>query len=47
MKSRLNAQGQVIFWDLLRPEGAVPIDPAASKEAVTYHTLAKHKKDDH
>jgi len=32
---------------LLRPEGVVPVDPAASKEAVTHHVLAKQKNDDY
>jgi hypothetical protein len=27
-------------------EGAVPVNPAASKEAVTHHAVAEHKKDD-
>jgi hypothetical protein len=31
---------------MLRPEGVVPVDPAASKEAVTHHILAKQKNDD-
>jgi hypothetical protein len=26
--------------------GAIPVDPAASKEAVTHHALGKEKKDD-
>jgi hypothetical protein len=32
---------------MLRPEGVVPVDPAASKEAVTHHVLAKQKNDDY
>ena len=31
---------------LLWPDGAVPVGPAASKEAVTHHALAKQKNDD-
>jgi hypothetical protein len=31
---------------MLRPEGVAPVDPAASKEAVTHHVLAKQKNDD-
>jgi hypothetical protein len=27
------------------PEGAVPVNPAASKETVTHHALGKQKKD--
>ena len=33
------------FRGLLWSEGVVPVDPAASKEAVPHHTLAKQKKD--
>jgi hypothetical protein len=32
---------------LLLPDGAVPVKPAALKEAVTHHALAKQKKDDY
>jgi hypothetical protein len=35
------------FSRLLRSKGIVPIDPASSKEAVTYHALAKQKEDDY
>ena len=31
---------------LLLSDGAVPVVPAALKEAVTHHALAKQKKDD-
>jgi hypothetical protein len=34
------------FECMLRPEGVAPVDPAASKEAVTHHVLAKQKNDD-
>jgi hypothetical protein len=34
------------FQCLLWSEGAVSVDPAASKEAVTHHALEKEKKDD-
>jgi hypothetical protein len=34
------------FAGMLRPEGVVPVDPAAPKEAVTHHILAKQKNDD-
>jgi hypothetical protein len=27
-------------------EGAVPVNPAALKKAVTHHAVAEHKKDD-
>jgi hypothetical protein len=37
---------QDFFACLLRPEGVVPVNPAASKEAVTHHVLAKQKDDD-
>jgi len=30
---------------MLLPEGAVPVNPAAAKEAVTHHALGKQKKD--
>jgi len=30
---------------LLWSEGAVPVDPAASKEAMMHHALGKQKKD--
>ena len=33
------------FTGLLWPEGAVPGDPAASKEAMMHHALGKQKKD--
>ncbi len=31
---------------LLLPDGAVSVKPAALKEAVTHHAVAKEKKDD-
>jgi hypothetical protein len=31
---------------LLLSNGAVPVDPAALKEPVTHHAMAKQKKDD-
>jgi hypothetical protein len=34
------------FECMLRPEGVAPVDPAASKEAVTHHILANQKNDD-
>ena len=35
-----------LFQCLLWYDGAVPVDPAASKEAVTHHAMGKQKKDD-
>jgi hypothetical protein len=32
------------FQSLLWSDGAIPVDPAASKEAVMHHALAKQKK---
>ncbi len=37
---------QDVFQSPLLPESAVPVNPAASKEVVTHHALAKQKKDD-
>jgi len=34
------------FQRPLLPEGTVPVNPTASKEAVMYHALANQKKDD-
>jgi hypothetical protein len=34
------------FLLLLLSGRAVPVDPAASKEAVAYHAVGKEKKDD-
>jgi hypothetical protein len=34
-----------VFQSLLLPEGAVPVNPAPSKETVTHHALGKQKKD--
>ena len=31
---------------MLLSDGAVPVDPAAFKEAVTHHAVAEHKKED-
>jgi hypothetical protein len=30
----------------LLPDGAVPVNPAAFKEAVTHHAVAEQKKDE-
>jgi hypothetical protein len=35
-----------VLVHLLLSDGAVPMEPAAFKEAVTHHALAKQKKDD-
>jgi hypothetical protein len=35
------------FQRLLRPDGVVLVDPAALKEAVTHHVLAKQKNNDY
>jgi hypothetical protein len=36
-----------LFQCLLWLDGAVLVDPATSKEAVTYHAMAKQKKADY
>jgi hypothetical protein len=35
-----------LFQSLLWPEGAILVDPAASKEAVMHHALGKQKNGD-
>ncbi len=35
-----------VFQSLLLSEGAVPVNPAASKEAVMLHALDEQKKDE-
>jgi len=39
------AATKTFFRGLLWSEGAVPVDPAASKEAMMHHALGKQKKD--
>jgi hypothetical protein len=35
-----------VFQSLLLSDGAVPANPATSKEAVTHHALEEQKKDE-
>jgi hypothetical protein len=35
-----------VFESLLLSDGAVPVDPASSKEAVMLHALENQKKDE-
>ena len=41
-----NATAQELFQCQLLSDGAIPVNPAALKEAVTHHALTQKKKDD-
>ncbi len=41
-----NATAQELFQCQLLSDGAIPVSPAALKEAVTHHALTQKKKDD-